>query len=224
MSLHYNSVKPELLTLIKMICGDPFFKGYSLVGGTSLSLQIGHRGSIDVDFYSDGNGQPVPQLLKYVFPNIISNMAKVEQEHGCMGVTAGGVKLDVFDYGDPFVMPARNIDGIRLASLLDIGLIKLDVQKRRNGWKDLIDLNAITEIHPLAELLSIYNRRYPPLPVKQSFMALVKNLNVPPPTNQFPHDLMFNKSNPGDVISNLKKKSVEVYKSILQQQTKILNE
>ncbi|MBK7653112.1 MAG: hypothetical protein IPJ20_23570 [Flammeovirgaceae bacterium] len=67
MNLHYNTVRPELLDLIKQICDDPFFKNYRLVGGTSLCLQIGHRESIVADFFSDGNGKPVPDLLKYIF-------------------------------------------------------------------------------------------------------------------------------------------------------------
>ena len=220
MGLHYKTVKPELLNLIKRICTDPFFNSYRLVGGTSLSLQIGHRGSVDADFFSDGHGQPVPELLKYVYPKIISKMGKVEAANGCMGLTDNGLKLDVFDYGDPFIKPSQVVDGIRMASLLDIGLMKLDVQNRRSAWKDLIDLNAITDIHPLIELLSVYNLRYPPLPVKQCYMSLVKNLESPPSIDQFPFELMFNNSTPEAIISGLKKKSVEVYRSILQQQKK----
>jgi hypothetical protein len=222
MVLHYKTVKPELLELINQICRDPFFNGYRLVGGTSLSLQIGHRGSVDADFFSDGHGKPVPELLKYIFPKIISKMGKVEPANGCMGLTGNGLKLDVFDYGDPFVKPANVVDGIRLASLLDIGLMKLDVQNRRSAWKDLIDLNAITNIHPLTELLSVYNLRYPPLPVKQCYMSLVKNLEKPPSVDLFPVELMFDNSTPESIISSLKRKSVEVYKSILQQQTEIV--
>lgn len=29
------------------------FKGFRLVGGTSLSLQLGHRESVDIDLFSD---------------------------------------------------------------------------------------------------------------------------------------------------------------------------
>lgn len=221
MPLNYKTVKPELLDLIKQICSDPFFDGYRLVEGTSLSLQIGHRGSIDADFFSDGNGQPVPQLLKYVFPKIITKMGKVEAANGCMGLTENGLKLDIFDYGDPFVKPAMVVDEIRLASLMDIGLMKLDVQNRRNAWKDLIDLNAITDIHPLSELLSNYNLRYPPLPIKQCYGSLINNLNNPPPTNSFPHDLMFDNSKPEQVISGLKKKCLEVYKLSMSKQREI---
>lgn len=222
MELHYNTVNPELLELIKQICDDPFFNAYRLVGGTSLSLQIGHRASVDADFFSDGNGQPVPDLLKYIFPKIIVQMAKVEPRNGCMGATVNGIKLHVFDYGDPFVKQANIVDGIRLASLLDIGLMKLDVQNTRNAWKDIIDLNMITNFHPLSELLSVYNQRYPQLPKKQCLMSLVKNLETPPTIDSFPFDLMFDNSKPDEIISGLKDKCVELYKSILKEETEII--
>jgi hypothetical protein len=218
MELKYKTVKPDLLQLIRRICADSFFDGYRLVGGTSLSLQIGHRGSIDADFFSDGNGQPIPQLLKYIYPTIITKMGKVEPNNGCMGLTENGLKLDVFDYGDPFVKTPLLVDGIRLASVLDIGLMKLDVQNRRNSWKDLIDLNAITNIHPLAELLSAYNRRYPPLPIKQCYGSLINNLNTPPPIDSFPFDLMLDNSTPELVISGLKDKCLELYQSVVRRQ------
>lgn len=141
---------------------------------------------------------------------------------GCTGVTDKGIKLNVFDYSDSFVKQANIVDGIRLASLLDIGLMKLDDQNRRNTWKDIIDLNIITNFHPLSELLSVYNQRYPAWPKKQCFMALVKNLETPPSLDNFPYDLMFNNSKPDDIISDLKKKCVEVYKSIFQQESEII--
>ncbi len=128
--------------------------------------------------------------------------------------------LDVTDYVDSFVPPENVINEIRRASLLDIGVRKLDVQNRRCVWKDLIELNVITEIHPLIELLSVYNLRFPPLPVKQCYMALVKNLEHPPAIGDFPIEIIDNNSTPATILSSLKKKSIEVYKSILWQQKK----
>ena len=48
--LYYNTVN-ELLknSLLKLMKSD-VFKDFRLVGGTALSLQIGHRESIDIDF------------------------------------------------------------------------------------------------------------------------------------------------------------------------------
>jgi len=58
MELHYNTFRPELLDIIKQICADPFFKAYRLVGGTSVSLQIGHRASVYADFFLTGIANP----------------------------------------------------------------------------------------------------------------------------------------------------------------------
>ena len=112
------------------------------------------------------------------------------------------------------------VDGIRLASLVDIGLMKLDVQNRRNAWKDLIDLNAITDFHPLSELLSFYNKRYPAYPLKQTVVSLIKNLESPPSLTTFPSDLLFNNTNPTDVVSGLKVKWANLFKEISREQLK----
>jgi hypothetical protein len=131
-------------------------------------------------------------------------------------------ELDVFDYGDPFVKPENIVDGIELTSLLNKGLMKLHAQNRRKSWKDLIDLNAITKYHPLSELLSLYNKRYPPWPKKQCFSSLVKNLETPPSLEAFPCDRMMAETEPDGIISSLKRKCVEVYKSIFQQEAEMI--
>lgn len=51
--LHYETVsellKSSLTTLMKLEAFQPF----KLVGGTALSLQIGHRLSVDIDLFTD---------------------------------------------------------------------------------------------------------------------------------------------------------------------------
>ncbi|NJO88491.1 MAG: nucleotidyl transferase AbiEii/AbiGii toxin family protein [Chloroflexia bacterium] len=50
--LYKETVTSATLGLIKKLQNDPLFKDFYLVGGTSLSLQIGHRKSIDIDLFS----------------------------------------------------------------------------------------------------------------------------------------------------------------------------
>jgi len=47
-----ETVSPETLELIKILQADLIFSDFCLVGGTALSLQIGHRISVDIDFFS----------------------------------------------------------------------------------------------------------------------------------------------------------------------------
>ena len=49
--LHYETIYPNTLELLKKIQSLDMFKESRLVGGTALALQLGHRVSIDLDFF-----------------------------------------------------------------------------------------------------------------------------------------------------------------------------
>ena len=51
--LHWNTVKPILKEVLTVLMQSSFFDPFRLVGGTSLSLQIGHRMSDDIDLFTD---------------------------------------------------------------------------------------------------------------------------------------------------------------------------
>ncbi|MNS53577.1 hypothetical protein D3C72_863360 [compost metagenome] len=50
--LHKETVSKEMWELLQMLMKDEILKDFNLVGGTSLSLQIGHRLSIDIDLFT----------------------------------------------------------------------------------------------------------------------------------------------------------------------------
>ena len=52
MKLHYETVSPQLIRCLKTIMQSDVFKDFNLVGGTCLSLQLGHRRSIDIDLFT----------------------------------------------------------------------------------------------------------------------------------------------------------------------------
>lgn len=49
--LHFKTVEPKTLELLKEIQKIPEFNDLRLVGGTGLSLQYGHRKSVDIDLF-----------------------------------------------------------------------------------------------------------------------------------------------------------------------------
>jgi hypothetical protein len=51
--LHYNTIKPLLLSGIKTLMAAKAFDVFRLVGGTALSFYRGHRESVDIDLFSD---------------------------------------------------------------------------------------------------------------------------------------------------------------------------
>ena len=67
--LHFETVKPETLSLLKRLMAIPQLRNFSLVGGTALSLKYGHRTSIDLDlfFNEQFHHQPVIEALRGKF-------------------------------------------------------------------------------------------------------------------------------------------------------------
>jgi nucleotidyltransferase AbiEii toxin of type IV toxin-antitoxin system len=53
--LHYNTVTPLLHKVLKQLMKAKEFEDFRLVGGTSLSLQRGHRLSVDIDLFTDSD-------------------------------------------------------------------------------------------------------------------------------------------------------------------------
>ena len=53
--LQWNTVAPILKNVLNDIIAEQIFNPFRLVGGTSLSLQLGHRMSIDIDLFTDAD-------------------------------------------------------------------------------------------------------------------------------------------------------------------------
>lgn len=51
-TLHYNTIAPHTLEILRALMADKSLSGHLLVGGTALSLMIGHRKSIDLDLFT----------------------------------------------------------------------------------------------------------------------------------------------------------------------------
>ena len=51
--LYWNTVAPILKEVLQDCIDEPIFKPFRLVGGTALSLQLGHRMSVDIDLFTD---------------------------------------------------------------------------------------------------------------------------------------------------------------------------
>lgn len=51
--LSFNTVTPAFRNALEKIMSNPAFKQFYLAGGTALSLQRGHRQSVDIDLFTD---------------------------------------------------------------------------------------------------------------------------------------------------------------------------
>jgi hypothetical protein len=120
--------------------------GFVLYGGTAIALRLGHRQSIDFDFFTD---QALDKdLLIRSLPFLADANVIQESIHGLTVLTETGVKLSFFGTIDsgristPELMKGGNI---LVASLLDLFATKLKVVLQRIEWKDYFDIAKIIQ-------------------------------------------------------------------------------
>lgn len=165
--LYYSTVSPDLKSVLKIVMDSDILKPFRLVGGTSLSLQLGHRISIDIDLFTDSdygslNFEDIETFLKSKFSFIVfsSELTSFGKSYFIGSSDNNAVKLDVF-YSDPFIDDELLIDNIRLASLKDITAMKIEVIQNGGRKKDFWDLHELLNYFSLEEMLAFHKIRYP---------------------------------------------------------------
>jgi len=117
------------------------FKGFYLAGGTALALQLGHRVSVDFDWFSD---QKISSSLPDEVSRIFSGHGIKIEVNNPAEFTAliGGVKTTFLHYPFPMLLLAAEWEGMKLAQVLEIAAMKAYTIGRRSQLKDYIDIYA----------------------------------------------------------------------------------
>lgn len=150
--LHSSTVESPTLELLKKIQKLP-----SIVGGTALALQIGHRKSVDLDFFGHiADTEVVIEELRS-----IGNLTILKSSAHIHIFVLNNVKIDIVDYSYKWLSDFIECDGIRLADLNDIAAMKLAAITGRGTKKDFIDLYFLSERYTLPQMLSFYREKYP---------------------------------------------------------------
>lgn len=185
MKLYYQTVSPILLKYLERLMKHPAFKDFYLVGGTSLSLQRGHRMSIDIDLftcvpYGEMNTVEIKSTLEDLFPytdrteelqnrQMVYSMYVGESDSEC-------IKLDLC-YDDPPIFPLIETNGMRIISEKDIAAMKLQAianngQRRKDFW----DIHDLLETYTLSEMINWGLKRYPWSITKEEIITSFENL------------------------------------------------
>lgn len=166
--LHKETVSRTLWDSLQKLMHLKELNNFRLVEGTSLSLQLGHRISIDIDLFTDCSYDSIDftaidSILKIEFP-IVDTVSFEKNSIGksyFVGLSPNDlVKLDFF-YTDPFIFPELYADGIRLAMKEEIAAMKLEVICHAGRKKDFWDIHELLENYSLSEMIQFYEKRYP---------------------------------------------------------------
>ncbi len=157
--LHWNTISPAMRRVLNGFGRSRLVGEFYLAGGTALALQLGHRISVDLDFFSPT--QDIPSIFEPLrtalkpFAPILADSA-----WGNLVFLAEGVRVGFYGYGFQLVAPLQSADGVNLAGIADIALMKLDALLSRASRKDFHDLYAICQHTSLRAILDLAPQKF----------------------------------------------------------------
>jgi len=111
---------------------DAFYLG----GDTGLALQIGHRKSEDLDFFSTS------EFDENLLVNNIKGFQTIQQYRGTVHGVLNGVRLSFLYYPVNLIKETYRWEGIKIASVADLIAEKFKTVSQRGAKKDFGDLYA----------------------------------------------------------------------------------
>lgn len=161
--------RTEILPLLKTFKDD-----FYLAGGTALALQIGHRDSIDFDFFSPESFS-TEELFRKVDQVFKSHrVIKTQEAKDTLSVVIDdGIKMSFFAFPYKLIEPLLDKNNFKMSTIADIGAMKLSAITSRSVLKDYVDLYFILHKIGLNELLQMTETKFPTLDANLILKSLV---------------------------------------------------
>ena len=166
--LYLNTVSNNLLEVLNQLMRMEEFDPFRLVGGTALSLQLGHRLSVDIDLFTDADYGSIDflaidNLLGKTFPFTgmrYSGNTGFGKSYQVGNSKEKSVKVDLY-YTDSFIRPIVEKDFVRMASIEEIAAMKMEVIGKGGRKKDFWDIYELLDYLSLEQMLALHAERYP---------------------------------------------------------------
>ena len=156
--LYYETLGPDTLRLLENLQSLPFLEQARLVGGTALALQIGHRKSVDLDFFGSISAS-AEEMKEALSAN--HTISSIKEAQNINMFLVDSVKVDFVNYRYNWIDDVVIEGYLRLASIMDIAAMKIYAIIGRGTKKDFIDMFFLLQRFSLEDILDFYVKKYP---------------------------------------------------------------
>jgi len=158
--LQKHTVSKPLLKLLKDLQKDKIFEDYFLVGGTALSLQIGHRVSEDIDLFTKKSLNK-DDIFNYLNSNYKGKYVIDNVQNSILNTHINNLKVDFVCLEANLIEDVKIEDGIKYLGIKDISAMKLKACAfRGNQAKDFIDVYYLLKQICLKDMFNYYKKKY----------------------------------------------------------------
>lgn len=167
-----KTLLPNTIRALKLVSNISIVKKSYLAGGTALALQIGHRISVDLDFFT-------PHAFDEKTLSGELNQLPEYREAGTAWRTVWGkvanTKFSLFYYQYPLIKKTIPLEGIQILSKEDIAAMKIYAMETRGTKRDFVDLYFLTKEFTLEQMLTFYDQKYGIL--EDHLYAILRSMN-----------------------------------------------
>ncbi len=169
--------RKAILSKLALLRGEGFY----LAGGTGLALHLGHRDSVDFDFFKEGSFDTAALFQKARKVLGEDQVTMTQEAADTLSIeTADGVRLSFFAFPYKLVEPPTDTEFFPVASVKDIACMKLGAISSRSELKDYVDLYFIFKTESLGAVLEALKEKMPSMDPLLALKALVYFEDIKP--------------------------------------------
>ena len=158
--LQKHTVSKPLLILLEDLQKNKVFSDFFLVGGTALSLQIGHRISEDIDLFTNGSLNK-DEIFDFLNKNYKGRFVLDNIQNNILNIHIDNLKVDFVSVSLNLIENVKNENGIKYLGINDIAAMKLRACAfRGDEAKDFVDIYYLLKKMELKDMFNFYKKKY----------------------------------------------------------------
>lgn len=155
--LQTDAVPAGTMDILRFLANQSCLQDFYLVGGTSLALQIGHRLSVDLDFFTSDKKNINEIEHELLFLDGIKITGK---NNYSLFAEFKGAKVDILLCPYKFIAEPILFDGITLCGKDDICAMKLKTAMNRGAKKYFYDIYFLLQEYSLGTMMELFEKKY----------------------------------------------------------------
>jgi predicted nucleotidyltransferase component of viral defense system len=155
--MHQESLSKNTKSVLETLSKSEITKDFYLAGGTALALYLGHRFSVDLDWFSKDFNYNLSFRRKL---ETLGKLGIDSEAEDTFNGTLNGVKVSFFRYPYPLISQKTKYKNFYIAGMPDIAVMKLEAISNRGGYKDFIDIYFLLQKYSLEEMLGFVRKKF----------------------------------------------------------------
>ncbi len=154
-SWHAETISAEVANTAKRLADLDVLRDFYLAGGTALALHLGHRRSVDLDFFS---AKPFSEDALIADLEKLSQISVLSKSPRTVYLHVSSTKVSFIGYDYPLLFPLARFQDLQVADVRDIACMKLSALASRGSRRDFVDLYVVAREFGIPQLLDLFHR------------------------------------------------------------------